>query len=255
MLGMAYIRVYEIATFYTMFQLSPVGKKAHVWVCGTTPCMLRGSEALIEVCKRAHQPSSRTSSRRTATSPGRRSSAWACCANAPMVQIGKDTYEDLTPSCSRRCSTALRRASRRSPARRSAARPRARRAGRRRSRTIAKVARRYEANRGQRRMLEDKDRIFKQPLRLPGLAPRRRARARRLGQHQGADRQGPRLDHQRGQGLGPARAAAAPASRPASSGRSCPRAIRGPPTSSSMPTSASPAPARTARSCGTIRTC
>ena len=52
MLGMAYIRVYEIATFYTMFQLSPVGKKAHVWVCGTTPCMLRGSEALIEVCKR-----------------------------------------------------------------------------------------------------------------------------------------------------------------------------------------------------------
>ena len=51
-LGMAYIRVYEIATFYTMFQLSPVGKKAHVWVCGTTPCMLRGSEALVEVCKR-----------------------------------------------------------------------------------------------------------------------------------------------------------------------------------------------------------
>ena len=51
MLGMAYIRVYEIATFYTMFQLAPVGKKAHVQVCGTTPCMLRGSEALIEICK------------------------------------------------------------------------------------------------------------------------------------------------------------------------------------------------------------
>ncbi|MGA0781060.1 MAG: NAD(P)H-dependent oxidoreductase subunit E, partial [Ilumatobacteraceae bacterium] len=47
LLDMAYIRVYEIATFYTMFQLSPVGKKAHVQVCGTTPCMLRGSEALI----------------------------------------------------------------------------------------------------------------------------------------------------------------------------------------------------------------
>ena len=52
MLGMAYIRVYEVATFYTMFQLSPVGKKAHVQVCGTTPCMLRGAEALVEVCKR-----------------------------------------------------------------------------------------------------------------------------------------------------------------------------------------------------------
>src|SRR3569833_4644737 len=51
MLGMAHIRVMEIATFYTMFQLSPVGKKAHVQVCGTTPCMLRGSKALFEVCK------------------------------------------------------------------------------------------------------------------------------------------------------------------------------------------------------------
>src|SRR4029453_12073109 len=47
LLGMAHIRVYEVATFYTMFQLSPVGKKAHVQVCGTTPCMLRGAEALV----------------------------------------------------------------------------------------------------------------------------------------------------------------------------------------------------------------
>ena len=51
-LGMAYIRALEIATFYTMFQLQPVGKKAHVQVCGTTPCMLRGSEELFKVCKR-----------------------------------------------------------------------------------------------------------------------------------------------------------------------------------------------------------
>ena len=96
MLGMAYIRVYEIATFYTMFQLSPVGKKAHVWVCGTTPCMLRGSEALVEVCKRRITRSS-TTFRRTAISPGRRSSASASAPTRPMVQIGKDTYEDLTP--------------------------------------------------------------------------------------------------------------------------------------------------------------
>ena len=51
MLGMAYIRVYEVATFYTMFQLSPVGRKAHIQVCGTTPCMLRGSEKLLKVCR------------------------------------------------------------------------------------------------------------------------------------------------------------------------------------------------------------
>jgi len=96
MLGMAYIRVYEVATFYTMFQLSPVGKKAHVQVCGTTPCMLRGAEALVDVCRR-----------RINVNPHRLSSdgdfSWeeveclGACANAPMVQIGKDTYEDLTP--------------------------------------------------------------------------------------------------------------------------------------------------------------
>jgi NADH-quinone oxidoreductase subunit E len=96
MLGLAPIRVYEIATFYTMFQLAPVGKKAHVQVCGTTPCMLRGSEALIEVCKR-----------RIHSEPHHLSAdgnfSWeeveclGCCANAPMVQIWKDTYEDLTP--------------------------------------------------------------------------------------------------------------------------------------------------------------
>ena len=96
MLGMAYIRVYEIATFYTMFQLAPVGTKAHVWVCGTTPCMLRGAEALVEVCRR-----------RIHVEPHHVSAdgdfSWeeveclGACANAPMVQIGKDTYEDLTP--------------------------------------------------------------------------------------------------------------------------------------------------------------
>ena len=51
LLGMPYIRVLEIATFYTMFQLQPVGKKAHVQVCGTTPCRLRGAGDLIEVCQ------------------------------------------------------------------------------------------------------------------------------------------------------------------------------------------------------------
>ena len=96
MLGMAYIRALEVATFYTMFQLAPVGKTAHIQVCGTTPCMLRGSEAVIELCKEriadhAHELSS----------DGKFSweevECLGCCANAPVVQIGKDTYEDLTP--------------------------------------------------------------------------------------------------------------------------------------------------------------
>jgi NADH-quinone oxidoreductase subunit E len=55
-LGMAYIRVYEIATFYTQFQLGPVGKQAHVQVCGTTPCMLRGAEGLKDVCRKRIHP-------------------------------------------------------------------------------------------------------------------------------------------------------------------------------------------------------
>src|SRR5690606_21704455 len=58
MLGMAYIRVLEVATFYTMFQLKPVGTRGHFQVCGTTPCMLRGAEELIEVCRHKinHEP-------------------------------------------------------------------------------------------------------------------------------------------------------------------------------------------------------
>lgn len=96
MLGMPYIRVYEVATFYTMFHLSPVGTTAHLQVCGTTPCMLRGAEELIAVCKRRISPE-----------PNKRSEdgrfSWeeveclGSCANAPMLQIFKDTYEDLTP--------------------------------------------------------------------------------------------------------------------------------------------------------------
>jgi NADH-quinone oxidoreductase subunit E len=96
MLGMAYIRVYEIATFYTMFQLSPVGKKAHVQVCGTTPCMLRGAEALVEVCKRRihHDPHHLSED---GNFSWEEVECLGACANAPMVQVFKDTYEDLTP--------------------------------------------------------------------------------------------------------------------------------------------------------------
>ena len=97
MLGMAYIRGLEIATFYTMFQLSPVGKVAHIQVCGTTPCMLNGARALVEVCKNRISPD-----QHHVSSDGKFSweevECMGVCANAPMIQIGKDTYEDLTPA-------------------------------------------------------------------------------------------------------------------------------------------------------------
>jgi NADH-quinone oxidoreductase subunit E len=95
MLGMAYIRVLEVATFYTMFQLSPVGKKAHVQVCGTIACQLRGAEDLIKVCKRKIH-----SEPHHVTADGNLSweevECLGSCVNAPMVQVFKDTYEDLT---------------------------------------------------------------------------------------------------------------------------------------------------------------
>ena len=107
MLGMAYIRALEIATFYTMFQLAPVGKTAHLWVCGTTPCMLRGSEALIEICKEriAEQPHELSKDGRFSWEEVE---CLGCCANAPVVQIGKDTFEDLDPELFEKLLYALR---------------------------------------------------------------------------------------------------------------------------------------------------
>jgi len=94
-LGMARIRVLEVATFYTMFLLSPVGKKAHVQVCGTTPCRLRGADALFEVCARKIHPEAFHVS-----ADGNYSweevECLGACVNAPMVLIWSDTYEDLT---------------------------------------------------------------------------------------------------------------------------------------------------------------
>lgn len=96
MLSMPYIRVLEVATFYTQFQLQPVGSKAHIQVCGTTPCMLRGSEDLIKVCKNRIAATPFTLSEDGRFSWEEVECAGAC-VNAPMIQISKDTYEDLTP--------------------------------------------------------------------------------------------------------------------------------------------------------------
>jgi NADH-quinone oxidoreductase subunit E len=93
-LSMAYIRVLEIATFYTMFNLAPVGRH-HVQLCGTTPCRLRGAEKLIEVCEH------RIGHQFDVTPDGALSwvevECLGACVNAPMAQINYDFYEDLTP--------------------------------------------------------------------------------------------------------------------------------------------------------------
>ncbi|MCB8838506.1 NADH-quinone oxidoreductase subunit NuoE [Aurantimonas sp. VKM B-3413] len=96
MLKMPLIRVLEVATFYTQFQLKPVGTKAHVQVCGTTPCMLRGSEDLKAVCrKKIHaEPFHRNEA---GTLSWEEVECLGACVNAPMVMIFQDTYEDLTP--------------------------------------------------------------------------------------------------------------------------------------------------------------
>jgi NADH-quinone oxidoreductase subunit E len=95
MLDMPYIRMLEIATFYTMFQLSPVGKKAHVQVCGTTPCRLRGAEDIIAVCQsRIHHDPFHVS--KDGNFSWEEVECLGACVNAPMVLIWKDTYEDLT---------------------------------------------------------------------------------------------------------------------------------------------------------------
>ena len=95
MLDMAYIRVLEVATFYFMFQLQPVGSVAHIQVCGTTSCMICGAEDLVAVCKDKIAPAAHQLS-----ADGKFSweevECLGSCANAPMAQIGKDYYEDLT---------------------------------------------------------------------------------------------------------------------------------------------------------------
>jgi NADH-quinone oxidoreductase subunit E len=96
LLGMPYIRVLEVATFYTMFLLGPVGRKAHVQVCGTTPCILRGSDDLFKVCRnRIHHDAFHVSA--DGDFSWEEVECLGACVNAPMVLIGSDTYEDLTP--------------------------------------------------------------------------------------------------------------------------------------------------------------
>jgi NADH-quinone oxidoreductase subunit E len=92
-LDMPYIRALEVATFYTMFNLRPVGRY-HVQVCGTTPCMLRGSDDVFEACYAKGMKKGQTTSDGLFTL--NEVECLGACANAPMVQINDDNYEDLT---------------------------------------------------------------------------------------------------------------------------------------------------------------
>ena len=93
MLGMSPIRVLEIATFYTMFNLKPVGEHL-LQVCTTTPCWLRGSDQVVAACKKHIHPQAETVS-----ADGKLSwmevECLGACVNAPIVQVGDDFYEDL----------------------------------------------------------------------------------------------------------------------------------------------------------------
>ena len=95
LLDMAHIRALEVATFYTMFLLEPCGTKAHVQVCGTTPCMLRGAQAMFDVCRRRihHDPMHVSAD---GAFSWEEVECLGACVNAPMVLIWNDTYEDLT---------------------------------------------------------------------------------------------------------------------------------------------------------------
>jgi NADH-quinone oxidoreductase subunit E len=106
-LGMAFIRVLEVATFYTMFNLHPVGK-FHLQVCTTPPCTLRGSDDIVAVCKKLIGPA-----QMTPTADGMLSwtevECLGACTNAPVFQVYKDFYEDLTPETTAKLIEAFRR--------------------------------------------------------------------------------------------------------------------------------------------------
>ena len=106
-LGMAYIRVLEVATFYTMFNLHPVGEHL-VQVCTTTPCWLRGSDEVVAACKKhIHKEP------HTVSDDGKFSwmevECLGACVNAPMILIDKDPYEDLNGESTGKLIEAIRR--------------------------------------------------------------------------------------------------------------------------------------------------
>ncbi len=107
LLGMARIRVYEVATFYSMFNLAPVGEH-HVRICTTTPCQLRGANDVLEACEKALGVSLGETSADGKFTLGEVECLGAC-VNAPVLQIGDDYYEDLDPETAVAIIEALKR--------------------------------------------------------------------------------------------------------------------------------------------------
>ncbi len=100
LLSMPYINVYEIATFYTMYNLSPVGKY-YVQVCTTSPCMLRGSNEILKICEKKISKNQNTLSENGLCS-WTEVECLGACVNAPMMQVNKDYYEDLDKNSAER---------------------------------------------------------------------------------------------------------------------------------------------------------
>ncbi len=95
LLDMPPMRVYEVASFYTMYNLAPVGKHL-VALCTTTPCWLRGSDAIVEACEK-HLGISTGETTADGAFTLREAECLGACVNAPMMQVGDHFYEDLTP--------------------------------------------------------------------------------------------------------------------------------------------------------------
>jgi len=93
LLSMPYISVYEVATFYTMYNLAPVGKH-FVQVCTTTPCLIRGADKIVRLCKEKISPNENELSKEGSCS-WMEVECLGACVNAPMIQINDNYYEDL----------------------------------------------------------------------------------------------------------------------------------------------------------------
>jgi len=104
-LSMPYISVYEVATFYTMYNLAPVGKY-FIQVCTTTPCLIRGAGAIVKICKEKISPNENEISKNGNCS-WTEVECLGACVSAPMVQINNDYYEDLDEKSTKKILDAL----------------------------------------------------------------------------------------------------------------------------------------------------
>ena len=105
-LDMPYMRAYEVATFYTMFNLKPVGKY-HLQICSTTPCWLKGAAEIMEACEK-HTKTKRGSTSEDGLFTISEVECLGACVNAPVVQVNDDYAEDLTPELVKELITKLK---------------------------------------------------------------------------------------------------------------------------------------------------